>query len=261
MLPVLRAARELFVAKFSRFFGYWLGFRPLSGEAGSNVSTQAGASASAVLVPAPRGLAVKPSAPSIRWRSSWRAKARNAGSSTRATRRTADLRYPSERHAGERTRLGESHLECPQRYPRQCEVDNTHTPRGGRVRAGFRRHSRGGVVMGDEVGIRAGSVAAHARVDLIDRVPSQSLLDATDGLKARQRVALEGPRHMVVGGHADHLPSVAPGTGSGSAYTPPANPSSGSRSNSPNSRSKYRGGSSVSPSSLETCVKSSKATC
>ena len=54
----------------------------------------------------------------------------------------------------------------------------------------------GAVVAGDEIGVGARLVAVHARVGLVDRVPAEPLMDATDRLQAPAPVELDGAVHV-----------------------------------------------------------------
>ncbi len=51
--------------------------------------------------------------------------------------------------------------------------------------------------------------AAHARIDLVDRVPGQALLDSSDRLQALAAVALQSAPHVVVVGSGLLAPTLA----------------------------------------------------
>src|ERR1035437_987259 len=54
------------------------------------------------------------------------------------------------------------------------------------------------VMPADQLGQRPGLESTHARVDLVDRVPTESLLDPADRLEAWTRVALQRAADVVV---------------------------------------------------------------
>src|ERR1700731_3615603 len=61
--------------------------------------------------------------------------------------------------------------------------------------------SPGTVMKAHELREGAGPEASHTRVDLIEGVPGDTLLDPADGLQTLDAVAPERPRNMVVDGY------------------------------------------------------------
>ncbi len=67
----------------------------------------------------------------------------------------------------------------------------------------------GTVVEGNEVGERTGAIASHARVSLVDCVPSEPLTDASHSLEAGKRITLQSSGNVMRRGDRNNLPVVS----------------------------------------------------